>query len=76
MRPYKSKEEKEMAKQMKAEEVVVEYIQGVREVPEYLRKLVTEYRSRAYVADTCESYPRSVDREMDVLHDAMVILTR
>lgn len=58
------------------EEVVVEYIRGVRACPPYMVRLVREYNKRAAVADTSEAYPRIVDEDMDKLYDAMVVLAR
>ena len=61
---------------MLAEDAVVEYVQGVREVPKDMVRLVLEYRRRQAVVDSCESYPRHVDDEMNALHDAMVVLVQ
>ena len=58
------------------EQVVVEYIQGAREVPAYLRAMVVEYNRLAKIADECVSYPRSVDKKMDMLYDALGVLVK
>jgi len=60
-------------KHRSAEETVVEYIDGVFTPPAHIKPLVEAYNRRRAVVDTCESYPKSIDKEMDSLFDAMIV---
>ena len=59
---------------MQSEDVVVEYVQGVRPVPPDMVRLVAEYNRRRKIVDECASYPRHVEDGMNVLYDAMVVM--
>ena len=61
---------------MSEEEIVVEYIEGAREVPSYMQEFVEKYRSMALAADECLSYPRRLDRDMDKLYDVLVAMVK
>lgn len=59
---------------MSKEEVVVSYIDGTLPVPSQFARLVDAYRVRQRIADSCASYPKHVDEEMNILYDALLVV--